>query len=119
MCKARFRSGLLTVDEHELDGRGDNLDEGDCSPGPVIVDSRRPPSDAGHHQGAQVPQTIVDGCHGPTVLGMADFSQEEGRAHLRKAVAKTEDEAASDEHWRLFLAAAGISHGSLGGHLLP
>lgn len=117
MCKARFRSGLLTVDEHELDGGGDNLNEGDCSPGPVIVDSRRPPSDAGHHQGAQVPQTIVDGCHRPTVLGMADFSQKEGRAHLRKAVAKTEDEAAGDEHWGLFLA--GISHELLRSHLLP
>jgi hypothetical protein len=113
-----FILGLLTVDEHELDGRGNDLNEGDCSPGPVIVDSRRSPSDAGHHQGAQVPQTIVDGSHGSTVLGMADFSQEEGRAHLRQAVAETEDEAAGDEHCRLFLV-TGMSYELSGSHLLP
>lgn len=71
-------SGLLTVDEGELDGRRNNLNEGDSSPGPVIRDSRGPPSDAGHQQSAQVPQTIVDGSHRATVLRMADFSQEKG-----------------------------------------
>ena len=49
---------------------------------------------------------------------MADFSQEEGRAHLRQTVAETEDEAAGDEHCGLFLA-TGMSYELSESHLLP
>lgn len=47
---------------------------------------------------AQVPETVVDGSDGATVLGMADLSEQQRRAHLRERVAETEQETTTHVH---------------------
>lgn len=85
-------------DTDELNDRGDDLDEGDGAPAPVVVDVGSTPADTGDNQGSQVPQTVVDGGDGTTVLGMADLGKQEGRGHLSEGVAETENESAANIH---------------------
>lgn len=87
-------------DEGELDEGGDDLDEGDGTPRPVVVDVGSSPSNAGHEQGTQVPQAVVDGRDGTTVLRVADLSEEKGRGHLGERVAETQDETTTQVHYR-------------------
>lgn len=87
--------------EGQLDDRGHNLDEGDGPPRPVAVDAGSSPTNAGNDQGTQVPQAVVDGSHGTTVLRVADLSEEKGGSHLSEGVAETEDEATSQVHCAL------------------
>lgn len=97
-------------DTDELHHGGDGLDEGDGPPGPVAADGGGSPADAGHDEGAQVPETVVDGGQGTTVLGVADLGQQHGRTHLREGVAETEDEAAAHVH--VVAGGEGSEHGT-------
>lgn len=88
------------VDEGQLDQRGDDLNKGDGSPRPVALDRCGTPTDARDDQGARVPETVVHGGDGPTMLRMADLSKQEGGCHLSETVSKSEQETSSEVHCR-------------------
>jgi len=87
-------------DESDLDQRRDDLDEGDGPPRPVALDVGSAPSDAGHEQGTQVPQAVVDGRDRTTVLRVANLREQQRRGHLSERVAETQDEPTTKVHCR-------------------
>lgn len=88
-------------DESELNDGRHNLDEGDGPPRPVVVNTGSTPANAGHNQGTQVPQAIVDGGDRTTVLRMADFGEQQRRSHLSQRVTETENETTTEVHCSL------------------
>lgn len=98
MCDEITRGFWKPPDERKLDDRGHDLDESNTAPRPVVVDVCRAPSNAGDDcilsvefpkmkmitptQSSQIPQAIVDSSDGTTMLGMANFRQEQWRRHL-------------------------------------
>lgn len=85
-------------DTDKLHHGGNGLDEGNGPPGPVATDGSSSPANARNDEGAQVPETVVDGGEGTTVLGVADLGQQHGRTHLREGVAETKDETTAHVH---------------------
>lgn len=85
-------------DEDELDDRGHDLDESDGPPRPVAVDGSSAPADARNDQCAKVPQAVVDGSDGTTVLRVADFREKQRRGHLSEGVTETENKATTQVH---------------------
>jgi hypothetical protein len=51
-----------------------------------------------HTERSQVPQAVVHGGDGGTVLGVDDLGQQHGRGQLGQRVAESEDEATAAEH---------------------
>jgi hypothetical protein len=85
-------------DKDELSDRGHNLNEGDGPPRPFAVDVGSAPADAGNNESTQVPQAVVDGSDGTTVLRVADLSEKQRRGHLSERVAEAQNEATGHVH---------------------
>jgi len=66
-----------------------SLKQSDGPPRPLVISLRCTPRDPRNKKRTQVPETVVYGREDTTVLRMADFREENGRAHLCKRVAET------------------------------
>lgn len=54
----------------------------------------------GRTEASQIPQAVIDGGKGSTVLRVNDLGQQHRRGQLAERVAESEDETTSTEHWR-------------------
>jgi hypothetical protein len=85
-------------DEHELDDGGKGLDESRDSPRPIVVHVLCAERDPRANQRTNVPETVVDGRDTRTVLGMADFGEQQRSGQLGERVSETHEETGTLEH---------------------
>lgn len=55
-------------------------------------------TNGGDQESSQVPETVVDGSDGASVLRVADLGEKQGRRHLGEGVTETEDETTTEVH---------------------